>query len=214
MSSHGELKIHGSGEENMKKGVLVCVAVLAVLALVSAPLAAATKVNFGLKAGVSFANNRWSDDDGTEKALIRPTFGAFALIGLSPTLAIQPEINYLVTGEWWNITDGTNIESFTYVHIPVLLRVRLMKEGKIIPVAFAGPAIGFLRRARDQGDDVKVFFDSTDFGADFGVGAEMPAGKMKALFDLRYYLGLKNVWGGPSFSMYNRSFIITAGLIF
>jgi hypothetical protein len=198
----------------MKKGLLVCAALLVLLALVSAPVAAATQFSFGFKAGASFANNRWSADDGTEKGLVRPTFGAFTLIELSPTLAIQPEINYLMTGEWWDIMDGTNTEEFTYLHIPVLLRVRLMEEGKIIPVVFAGPAIGFLLKARDQNKDVKAFFDSTDFGADFGVGAEMAAGNMKVLFDLRYYLGLKNVWGGPSFSMYNRSFIFTAGLIF
>lgn len=198
----------------MKKGLLVCAALLVLLVLVSAPVAAATQFSFGFKAGASFANNRWSDDDGTEKAIVRPTFGGFALVELTPTLALQPEINYLVTGEWWDIMDGTNTESFTYLHIPVLLRVRLMEEGKIIPVVFAGPAMGFLLSARDQGKDVKAFFDSTDFGADFGVGAEMAAANMKLLFDLRYYLGLKNVWGGPSFSMYNRSFIFTAGLIF
>jgi hypothetical protein len=73
-----EVKIHESGEKNMKKAVVVFAAVVVVAGLVSAPVAAATKINFGLKAGVSIADNKWSDDDGSEKALIRPTFGAFA----------------------------------------------------------------------------------------------------------------------------------------
>jgi hypothetical protein len=199
----------------MRKAFLIFTAVLLLVALAPRPAAAAAvSFNFGVKAGFSLANNAWSDDDGTEKALLRPTFGAFAVFNLTPMIAIQPEINYLVTGEWWTITEGKNIESFTYVHIPVLLKVRLMKEGKIIPVAFAGPALGFLLRARDQGEDVKVFFRDTDFGMDLGLGAEFALGTTKAFLDARYYLGLSNVWRGPSFSMKNRAFILTAGLLF
>ena len=198
----------------MKKAVLVCSVVLVLAALASAPLKAATTFNFGIKAGASFANNLWSDDDGTEKTIVRPTFGAFALINITPTIAIQPELNYLVMGEWWDITDGTAIEEFTYLHIPVLLRVRLMKEGKVVPVVFAGPAVGILLSAKDEGDDVKEFFKSTDFGADLGVGAEIAFGEMKALLDLRYYLGLTNAFNGPVFSMKNRGFVLTAGLLF
>jgi len=206
----------------MKKAVLVCAAVLVLAALASAPLKAATTFNFGIKAGASFANSLWSDDDGTEKAIVRPTFGAFALINITPMIAIQPELNYLVMGEWWDITDGTAIEEFTYLHIPVLLRVRLMEEGKVVPIVFAGPAVGFLLSAKDEGNDVKEFLKSTDFGADLGVGAEIAFGKMKALLDLRYYLGLTNVFKGfdmaltmaPAYTLKNRGFILTAGLLF
>ena len=196
----------------MKKIVIACLAVLVLTAVVSAQV----KFNFGVKAGVSMANNLWSDDDGTEKSILRPTFGVFALIELSPTLAIQPEINYLTMGEQWDITDGTAIETFNYLHIPILLRARLMKEGKLVPVVFAGPAVGFLLSAKDSGDDVKSFFKSTDFGADFGLGAEVGMGKMKGLVDLRYYMGLTNAYAfAPTvFSMKNRGFIFTAGLIF
>ena len=202
----------------MKKIVIAGVAVLVLTAVVSAQ----TKFNFGVKAGVSSANNLWSDDDGTEGSILKPTFGVFALIHLSPMLAIQPELNYLVMGEQWDITDGTAIEAFTYLHIPVLLRVRLMKEGKFVPVVFAGPAVGFLLSAKDSGDDVKPFFKSTDFGADFGLGAEIGMGKMKGLVDLRYYMGLTDAFKGSpiaimapiDFSMKNRGFIFTVGLIF
>ncbi|MGZ4886553.1 MAG: porin family protein, partial [Candidatus Aminicenantales bacterium] len=169
----------------MKKAVLISVVLLVFAGLVSAPLAAASKVNFGLRAGVSLSNNAWSDDDGTEKILVRPTFGAFAVFNLTPMLAIQPEVNYLVMGEWWNSDSLKIVEAFTYIHIPVLLKVRLMREGKIIPALFVGPAIGFLLSAKEAGDDVKAFFKDTDFGADFGLGAEMAAGNMKVVFDAR-----------------------------
>jgi hypothetical protein len=211
----------------MKKTVLICAAVLAVLALASAPVSAATKINFGLKAGVSFSNVAWSDDDGTEKALVRPTFGGFALIPLTPMLSLQPEVNYLVTGEWWSSTLGNDVEAFTYLHIPVLLRARLMKEGKFIPVVFAGPAISFLLSAKEDGDNVKEFFKDVDFGLDFGVGAETALGdKIKGMIDLRFYLGLSNNYSAPaitaevlpmaisSFTMYNRALSLTLGVIF
>jgi opacity protein-like surface antigen len=207
----------------MKKGVLVCAAVLVLAVLIAAPASAATKFNFGLKAGASSSNVKWSDDVGDEKSVTELTFGGFVIFELSPTLAIQPEINYLVTGEQWDITEGTNVENFTYLHIPILLRARLMKEGKFVPVVFAGPAVGFLLSAKDGGEDVKEWFKSTDFGLDLGLGAEIALGTMKALLDFRYYMGLTNVYSAPDlvimelpmdFTMKNAAFMLTAGIIF
>jgi hypothetical protein len=207
----------------MKKRLLVCAAILVLAVLVAAPALAATNIKFGIKAGASSSNVKWSDDVGDEKSITKPTFGAFAIFKLSPMLAIQPEINYLVTGEQWDITDGTSVENFTYLHIPILLRARLMEEGKFVPVVFAGPAVGFLLSATDGGDDVKEFFKSTDFGVDFGLGAEIALGKMKALIDFRYYMGLTDCFNQPDdimmaipidWSMKNAAFILTAGIIF
>jgi len=198
----------------MKKSVVVCAALLFLAVVVPAPVIAAVNFDLGIKAGVSMANNQWSDDDGTEKSLIRPTFGVFAVINLNANLAIQPELNYLTMGEWWTVTDGKIVETFSYLHIPVLIKARLAKQGKFIPVVFAGPALGILLSAKEDGDDVKSFFKSTDFGADFGAGAEMAAGNMKLIFDVRYYLGLTNAYNGTGFSMKNRNFILTVGAIF
>jgi Outer membrane protein beta-barrel domain len=207
----------------MKKAVLASAALLVIMGLVAAPAAAAGKWNFGLKAGASFSNVAWSDDDGSEKMLIQPTFGGFVVFNLSPTLAIQPEVNYLVTGESWSYTEGTISEKFTYLQIPILLKIKLMKEGKFIPVVFVGPAVSFLLSMTEGGDSYKEFFDDTDFGLDFGLGGEMTAGKMKVVFDARYYLGLSNAYNPPvvllevspsDFSMKNRAFSLTVGLLF
>jgi len=193
----------------MKKTVLVFAAVLFMATLV-----AATTFDFGVKAGGSFFKNDWSDNDGSEKTLTRATIGAFALANITPMIGIQAEINYLTTGIWWD-DDGLKVtEAYGYLHIPVLLRARLMTEGTVVPVVFAGPAVGILLSAKWDGDDAKTSFKSTDFGADLGVGAEIAFGKMKALLDLRYYLGLTNVYKGTGFSMKNRGFMLTAGIIF
>src|SRR5512136_2557237 len=123
----------------MKKGVWVSAALVVLVLLVSAPVWAATTFNFGIKAGLSLSNVSWSDDAGDEKSILEPTFGVFALINITPMLAIQPEVNYLMTGQEWDSgTFGTVSEHFTYLHIPILLRARLMKEGKFVPVVFAG----------------------------------------------------------------------------
>jgi hypothetical protein len=195
----------------MKKTVLVFAAVLVMAALVSA----ATTFDFGVKAGGSFFKNDWSDNDGSEKNLIRATIGAFALANITPMIGIQAEINYLTTGIWWD-DDGFKVtEAYGYLHIPVLVRARLMREGTFVPVVFAGPAVGILLSATWDGDeDVKDSFKSTDFGADLGVGAEIALGNMKLLVDLRYYLGLTDVYVSTAFSMKNRGFMLTAGFLF
>jgi hypothetical protein len=200
----------------MKKGLLVCAAALVLAVLVAEPVAAASKVNFGLKAGVSSSNVKWTDDDGTENSLTQATFGGLAILNLSPTLALQFEVDYLVTGETWDSEEfGTVTEKFGYLHIPVLLRAKLMKEGKFVPVVFAGPAIGFLLSASETGyDDIKEFFKATDFGLEMGLGAEIALGKVKALLDARYYLGLGNAYYDPNMSMKNAAFMLTAGIIF
>jgi len=198
----------------MKKGLLVCASVLVLTALVAAPAVAATTFDFGVKAGASFFKNDWSDNDGSEKTLIRPTFGAFALVNLTPMFAIQPELNYLTTGSWWDDLGGKFVETYGYLHIPVLVRARLMREGPFVPVVFAGPALGILLSAKWEGDDVKDLFKTTDFGVDVGVGGEIAFNPMKLLLDFRYYMGLTDVYEDTKFSMKNRGFILTAGLIF
>ncbi len=220
----------------MKKGLLVCAAALVLAVLVAAPASAATNIKFGIKAGASSSNVKWTDDAGDETSVTELTFGGFVIFELSPTLAIQPEVNYLVTGEKWDITDGTNVENFTYLHIPILLRARLMKEGKFVPVVFAGPAIGFLLSARRKeltgGDsesfDVKEFFKSTDFGVGLRLGrgdrARQDEGpdRLSLLhgFDQRIHSApplycAENMMAAPlDCTMKNAAFSLTAGIIF
>ena len=209
----------------MKKGVFVCVLVVLFFGLVAAPAAAAGRINFGIKAGVSFSNISWSDDFGNEKTLIRPTFGAFVLFGLSPSLAVQADLDYVTTGEWWE-DDGKVTETFNYLHIPVVLKAKLVKEGKVVPFLLAGPAVNILLSAKENGEDIKPWFKSIDFGPDLGAGVEMAAGeKMKVVLEARFYVGLMNVYSPPDdiillslapmeYSMKNRALLVTAGLIF
>lgn len=212
----------------MKKGILVFAAALLLVAFIPRPLAAAVDIDLGFKGGLSLSNVRWSDDDGSEKSVLRATFGVFVAFNLNKNFAIQPEINFLSTGEQWTDTIDTGefklVEFFNYLHIPVLIKYRLAQQGKVIPVIFAGPALGILLSApeREYLDDIlvrdisrKQWYKSTDFGADFGVGAEMMMNKCKIILDLRYYLGLSNSYiGPPGPTMKNRALMFTAGIGF
>jgi hypothetical protein len=208
----------------MKKRCVVVCAVVLLLAVAAAPALVAVEINFGLKAGGSWSNVSWSDDDSLEKGVLRPTFGVFAVFNLSPTLAIQPEINYLSTGEKWVSAPYKEETFFNYLHIPVLIKYRFAMQGKVTPVVFAGPAVGVLLSAyfKEYVDgavvgkyDEKQFYKSMDFGADFGVGAEMAVSNFKILLDLRYYLGLINQYYAPlKYQMKNRALMFTVGGMF
>jgi hypothetical protein len=214
-----------------KRCVVVCAVVLLLAAFAAAPALVAVEINFGLKAGGSLSNVSWTDDDGSEKGVLRPTFGVFAVFNLSPSLAIQPEVNYLSTGEKWVGTSMTLMaasykdeEFFNYLHIPVLVKYRFAMDGNLTPVVFAGPAVGVLLSARykeyEDGElignyDDKQFYKSMDFGADFGVGAEIAVSNFKVLLDLRYYLGLINQYYAPlKYEMKNRALMFTVGGMF
>jgi len=210
----------------MKKSVWVCAAVLLLVAFVPKPAVAGAKINFGLKAGMSMSNVKWSDDDGEEKALWKPTFGIFAQIDINETLAIQPELNYLTMGEMWEGVNGVTwkeVYTQNYLWIPVLIKARLTKEGSVVPNIFAGPAAGILLSARyiytEDGteldnESVKEWYKSVDFGAVFGVGAEFPMSNFRFIADIRYYLGLTQASDYPDHTLKNNALIFAIGAAF
>jgi Outer membrane protein beta-barrel domain len=194
------------------------------------PQQAAAKVTFnlGVKAGASMSNVSWSDDDGAEKSIIRPTFGLVGVINLSPRFAIQPELDYVTMGEWWEDTEAVDVwkivENFGYLQIPVLLKVRLVPEGKVAPFLCAGPVLGILLSAHEKEylngtleDDFegKAFFKSTDFGAAFGGGAEFMVSKLKVFVDIRYHMGFTNVYSfSTKYTMKTRALLVAGGVLF
>ena len=212
----------------MKKLAVVCAAVVFLVALLPRSAEAEVTFNFGVRAGVSLSNVSWSDDDGSEKSLLRPTFGILGVINLSRMFSIQPELNYLTTGEWWEDDISVDIwkvvETFNYLQIPVLLKVHLKPGGRVNPFLLAGPVVSFLLSARekdylngdlDDDEDIKEFFKSTDFGAAIGGGAGFMVSSVKVFVDLRYYLGLTNAYSFINkYTMKNRALILSTGVMF
>lgn len=187
----------------MKKCFVVFSAILLLAAFVPQPVAAA--VDLGIKGGVSLSSYKWSDDTSASNRLTSPVFGVFAAFNFSKTLAIQPEVYWLTLGGK-DIYDDVDVYEYrmvlNYIHVPVLAKVHLIKEGKYRPILFAGPAVGFLMSAKqkfyingvfEDDEDIKPFLKSTNFSAVFGAGLEVMMDKLMLILDIRYDMGLADI---------------------
>jgi hypothetical protein len=190
----------------MKRFLVVFSAVLLLAALIPQPAAAKVDVNFGIKGGISLAQAKWTEETIASGRLLQPVYGVFAAFNLSKSIAIQPEA-YLLTqgGKWSMVIDSdtfTEKDFYRYIHIPVLAKVRLIKEGKFTPILFAGPAVDFLLSAHvkyytngtlDKNIDIKQYYKSTAFGLVFGAGVEHNLSKVRLILDIRYDMGLTDI---------------------
>jgi Outer membrane protein beta-barrel domain len=216
------------GIMSIKKPILAASAVLLLAAV--HPLRAEDQPSFrlGIKAGPSYSNVNWSQDDGSGDPFRRLTFGLLAEFSLSPRFAIQPELDLVTMGFSWrdaSPAEGTkHVDGLSYLHVPVLFKVRLLHPGWIVPAVFAGPVLGILTSAHAsdydaygnvifQGD-IKHLYRQADFGAAAGAGADIQVRNLRLLLDVRYYLGFMDVSTSEGFVVKNAALMITAGLGF
>ena len=191
----------------MKKGVLVVAVALLLVAFIPRPVAAAIDFGWGVKGGLSLASSKWSDDSSASKLLGKPVFGAFIAFNLNKSFAIQPEVYFLTQGGIYTYESLEEItykyiDTYKYLHIPVLAKLRLMPDKKLTPIVFAGPAVGvllsahykmFVNGAEEVDKNVKTWFKSTNFSLVFGGGVEYKLDKLMLVLDVRYDLGLANI---------------------
>jgi len=126
--------------------------------------------------------------------------GGFIRFNISETFAIQPEVLYTMKGAKFEETiDGETIKfemNFSYLEIPVLLKLMIPTPGGIKPSLFAGPTLAIKLSAKEklvyagetEEDDIEEMKD-TDFGLIIGAGVDF--GKLTV--DLRYVLGLTTI---------------------
>lgn len=168
----------------MKKLVLT----LTVIALAGA--SAFAQLSIGLKAGVNFANQKYSVEGYSisPEALTGFHVGAYLNIAASENISIQPELLYNSVGAKINDdVDGDYNMNFNYISVPVLL--------KYSPVPIfnvqVGPQFGFLMSAKADDEDIKDSYKGLDLGAAIGAGVDLPMGLN---FTARYVLGLSNIY--------------------
>jgi hypothetical protein len=167
----------------MKKSLLTFfVAILA--------LTASAQLGGGLKAGLNLANfGADAKDIFDSKTLVGFHVGGYLTFNVSDALSVQPEVLYNSVGAK-SEGDGDVDIVVDYISIPVMLLYNVNENFNIQ----AGPQLGLLLGANAKGDgasvDIKDFFKSTDFGINFGLGANF--GKLNAT--ARYCLGLANVF--------------------
>ncbi|MDO9594061.1 MAG: porin family protein [Lutibacter sp.] len=164
----------------MKKIVLV--AVIAIISLVSVN----AQTSFGAKAGVNSAT-LIGDVDGN-KSLIGFNAGLFAEIAVADSFYIQPELFYSTQGTDDYRYDLVFVDKLNldYINLPIMFKYDVANRFYLE----AGPQVGFLVSAKRGDVDVKDDFESTDFGANFGLSY----GFTENLFaQARYNIGLSDI---------------------
>ncbi|WP_299222001.1 porin family protein [uncultured Aquimarina sp.] len=168
------------------------------LGVVTVTNAQEESIRFGAKAGLNLAN---ITGDQTDELSTRTSFhiGALVEIPLSDKFALQPELMYSAQGakfefSEFGFTDESTVK-LDYLNIPVMAKFYVV-EGLSIQ---AGPQLGILLSAKDEGEDsidgeyeedIKDFVSSIDLGLNFGLGYQLEAG---IFFEGRYNLGLTNI---------------------
>ena len=166
----------------MKKVILTAAAVFAF------GFANAQETKFGVKAGLNMSN--FSGDVEDNSAKIGFQVGGFAEIKISDKFAVQPELLYSLQGAKYS-GEGDDLNyNFSYLNIPVMAKF-FVAEGFSLE---AGPQLGILTSAKvtdgNDSEDIKEFFESIDFGLNFGAGYDVAE---NINIGLRYSLGLSNI---------------------
>lgn len=207
----------------MKKIILSSLFVLAI------SFTYAQKAEFGIKGGLNSSNFSGDTDGADFKSRVGFNLGAFAAIKLSEKITLQPEILYSTQGaKAENITAPVDDMLFTgdvkfnlsYINVPVMMKYYVADKFNLE----IGPQIGFLTSAKTSTkldgfsqtveQDVKDYFESVDFGLNFGAGYDFTKNVSAGI---RYNLGLSNIFkteAGDDSKTQNSVFFLSVGYKF
>jgi len=208
------------------------VATLFVLALFAPAAAGAVSIEKGVKAGVNLASFHGEFADIADPK-VKAGFvgGAFVAFGFAPDLAIQVEGLFSMKGAKLTSerTDnaGNSLGEFdtfvnlTYLEVPVLLRGTLLRTAAVQPMYYLGPTIGISLGGKAQSDapgsrdyDLEEL-KAVDFGLALGAGAGFKVGGRKVLTELRYTMGLGDIYDlEGNLESINDVFSLTVGFAF
>lgn len=160
--------------------------------------AIAQDTRFGLKGGITFYKGSidFAGFEESTSSALGFTAGIYAEFQLSDYLSIQPEIlyNQKNTKDDDGFFDDNSQTNFTYLDVPVLLRLNVPLEGKVSPFVTAGPYIGYLLDASDEfngeTEDISEFIENLNYG--FMIGGGVQYGNFHV--EVRYDIGLANIF--------------------
>jgi hypothetical protein len=196
---------------NMKKSFLY----LTVSLLLIGSSFSQVKISGGILGGLNLANVTVDPDPGNLNTLTGFGAGGVLNFEFAGGFCIQAEPMYLQAGTKTSITEqGITVDvklKADYISIPVLfMYVFQTGENQVQPFIFAGPSLGFLMSAKMSAEatsggvsagtdvDVKDSLKTTDFGAIFGAGVNIPAGGNTIFLEGRYSLGLSDINNSPA----------------
>ncbi|AXB55182.1 porin family protein [Flavobacterium fluviale] len=162
----------------MKKIILTAIAVAAF------SFANAQQTRFGVKGGLNLSTVVGGDVDDT-KTLVGFHVGGFAEINIVEKFFIQPELLFSAQGTKVDGGFGGDVDfKLNYLNIPVLAKYYIVDNKFSVE---AGPQLGVLLSAKAEGEDIKDFTRSVDFGFNIGAGYNFTD---NLAVGLRYTIGL------------------------
>jgi len=196
------------------KHLLVTSTALAAL-LLAAP--AAAQVGGGIKAGVNLAHiDGFNDSTTSSSQRTGVIFGGFMTFGMTPIVSFEPELLFSMQGSKLHFSSG-NVSSDTtskvdYVQVPLLIRVGNNGSDHASVYAIAGPSLGILLRANQNGVNIKSDLKKMDVGVVAGVGVTLT----RVLLEARYTFDLVdlNKVEAPSGAHKNRVISFLIGVVF
>lgn len=200
----------------MKKALLILVA------LISANLVAKAQLSIMPKFGVTLSSVSFSDELESaltpgldKKSRIGITGGVALNVGVSDAFSIQPELLFVQKGVKFEGNGGEQNIIINYLEVPVLAKYSFGSES-VKAYVNAGPSIGFGIGGKNKAEaggieaeeDVTfgtsglnggedTFDNALDFGIQFGAGVGFGLGSGQVVLDVRYGLGLTNLFKAP-----------------
>lgn len=141
----------------------------------------AQEIKFGAKAGLNFSTVNGSNTNNIDYVTSYHV-GVVSEIPISEKFSFQPELMYSRQGYSFN----NDVIAMNYLNIPLMGKYYVTKGLSLE----AGPQIGFLLSAKNEGVKVTNSFTTFDFGANFGLGYKLENGLN---FSARYNLGITKV---------------------
>jgi hypothetical protein len=156
--------------------------------------------------------------DEDQRALWAISLGLSLRFDINPVIGFQPELLYTRKGARWESSDTwedywgesysysySNVQTFDYIELPLLFRVTPVVGSRVTPNLCIGPAPAFLLSGRYSSrsqDTYGTYRDSgaldylqeMDLGMVIGGGIDIRAGKGTVTGEIRYNLGLINVF--------------------
>ncbi len=191
-------------------------------------LGAQAQISIIPKGGITLSTVSYDDEPGGQESKVGFVGGAAVEIGIVRNFfAVQPELLFIQKGEKHDAGGVTTRSTLNYLELPVLAKVSFGSE-VIKGYVNAGPSLalglsgthkveGGERagerpiRFGDRGSDVnRQYVDSRfDFGLQFGGGLSVGVGPGALIGDVRYGLGLTDLYDEDKSR--NRAFAFTLG---
>ena len=181
---------------------------------------------FGVQAGGTFANQKYSGSglDISVKTKVGITLGMVGTLAINKNFAFRPELNFTQKGGKSSSDDGGGSFTLNYIELPLNFVYRTSKDNKGLFIG-AGPSLAFGISGKSKADgmeDEKINFGSSDDdeikGLDLGAGVIVGYQFSKGVFlSANYNLGINNLAPGSDngdFKMHNNYFAFKLGYMF